>query len=135
MSTSGRWYWFDGRIPRSTYWACVVGMFILWVAIFLLVSALAILTSSVFLPTSLFYIGIVLLIYFVLVVSIKRCHDRNKSAWWVLMSFIPLVGPIWAFVELGCLAGTNGENRYGDDPRRQDNLMAHDRTSQSDSEL
>ena len=124
MSPSGKWFWFDGRIPRSTYWACVVVMFIPAFALpILLVSGL---------PVIFYVLGIAVLSYFGFVVTIKRWHDRNKSAWWVLISFIPLVGPIWTFVELGCLAGTDGENRYGDDPRRQDSLMAHHRTSQPD---
>lgn len=110
MSPSGLGFWFAGRIPRSTFWACVVAMFIATLALgLLLVTGL---------PTIIYYLLYAVLVYFGFVVSIKRWHDRNKSAWWVLISFIPLVGPIWAFVELGCLAGTDGENRYGDDPRR-----------------
>ncbi|MBA56842.1 MAG: DUF805 domain-containing protein [Pseudomonadales bacterium] len=52
-------------------------------------------------------------IWMSLAVQVKRWHDRDKSGWWVLISFIPLIGPIWAFVENGCLAGTSGENRFG----------------------
>jgi uncharacterized membrane protein YhaH (DUF805 family) len=29
---------------------------------------------------------------------------------------IPVIGAIWSFVELGCLAGTPGPNRFGEDP-------------------
>lgn len=43
----------------------------------------------------------------------KRWHDRNKSGWWNLISFIPIAGPIWAFIELGFLKGTPGANLYG----------------------
>lgn len=46
----------------------------------------------------------------------KRWHDRNKSAWWMLIVLIPVVGWIWAFVENGFLRGTVGPNQYGDDP-------------------
>lgn len=78
-------------------------------------------------------------------VSVKRLHDRNKSGWWVLFFLVlpgvldpvaraishspdhpngtalllelaNLVISIWAFVELGCLSGTAGENRFGPDP-------------------
>jgi uncharacterized membrane protein YhaH (DUF805 family) len=78
-----------------------------------------------------------------LAVSIKRLHDRDKSGAWL---WLFAVGPwacvilgvpasmghglgvgtlfvlagfaisIWAFVELGCLAGTAGPNRFGPDP-------------------
>lgn len=119
----GRWYWFDGRIPRSTFWDCTIGLF---------VTGLVIGPLYVFGFAPIIYIlSIAVLTYLWLIVNIKRWHDRNKSAWWVLISCIPLVGPIWVLVELGCLAGTDGDNRYGKDPRRQYNLMAHHRASPS----
>jgi uncharacterized membrane protein YhaH (DUF805 family) len=49
-------------------------------------------------------------------IHVKRWHDRGKSGWMLLVNFIPIVGPIWAFIETGCLPGTPGPNQYGDDP-------------------
>ncbi len=46
----------------------------------------------------------------------KRYHDRNKSAWWVLIILVPVVGPIWNFIECGFLPGTAGSNQFGPDP-------------------
>src|SRR3546814_14546367 len=51
-----------------------------------------------------------------IVIAIKRWHDRDKSGWWILIVLIPIVGPIWALVENGFLAGTAGPNRFGPDP-------------------
>jgi uncharacterized membrane protein YhaH (DUF805 family) len=75
-----------------------------------------------------------------LAVGVKRLHDRDKSGWWILLLWLgpgflggsqavtPDLGggfifslaataiAIWAFVELGCLPGTAGPNRYGPDP-------------------
>jgi uncharacterized membrane protein YhaH (DUF805 family) len=51
-----------------------------------------------------------------LAINIKRWHDRDKSGWWILISLIPFVGPIWALVEVGFLPGTPGPNQYGPDP-------------------
>jgi len=71
--------------------------------------------------------------------STKRLHDRDKSGWWLLafcalpvaLSYIndvestglpqlfqlaKLVFSIWGFVELGCLQGTAGPNRFGPSP-------------------
>lgn len=39
----------------------------------------------------------------------KRCHDRGRTAWFILISFIPIVGAIWFLVELGILRGTQGK--------------------------
>ena len=46
----------------------------------------------------------------------KRFHDRGKSAWWVLISLVPILGFIWILIDLGILKGTEGENRFGPDP-------------------
>ena len=51
-----------------------------------------------------------------IMLHIKRCHDRDKSGWWCLLLLIPVVGTIWAIIDLGVLAGTLGENRFGPDP-------------------
>ena len=48
--------------------------------------------------------------------SAKRLHDRGKSAWWLLLLFVPLFGFLWLLVELPFLPGTAGENSYGPDP-------------------
>jgi hypothetical protein len=48
-----------------------------------------------------------------LAVQAKRWHDLNKSAWHILVNLIPLVGPIWAFIQTGLIPGTPGSNRYG----------------------
>jgi uncharacterized membrane protein YhaH (DUF805 family) len=109
--------------------------------------------------------ALVLLMYYIaFAVTAKRLHDRNKSAWWMLIFYLlPLLlniptylmlpeylhmmqqaitaaqnhlpppqapqNPVatltngaatiislWAFVELYCLPGTTGPNKYGADP-------------------
>ena len=48
-----------------------------------------------------------------LVSNIRRYHDRNKSGWWLLFGFIPLIGALWQIIELGFLSGTPDDNDYG----------------------
>ena len=48
--------------------------------------------------------------------QVKRWHDRGKPGKMVFINFIPVVGIIWALIELGCLRGTVGPNLYGPDP-------------------
>ena len=55
------------------------------------------------------------LLWSALAVSVKRWHDRNKSGWWALVQFIPLIGWIWTLIENGLRRGTVGRNRFGDD--------------------
>jgi len=47
----------------------------------------------------------------------KRCHDRNKSGWWVLLAYVPVIGSLWTFIELGLVRGTRGPNRFGPESR------------------
>ena len=48
-------------------------------------------------------------------VLIKRCHDRDKTGWFVLLFLVPLLN-LWPAIELYFLRGTTGTNRFGDDP-------------------
>jgi hypothetical protein len=57
----------------------------------------------------------ILIIWPSLAVQAKRWHDLDKSAWWICINFIPILGSIWAFIELGFRKGTAGENRFDPD--------------------
>jgi Na+/H+ antiporter NhaC len=47
-----------------------------------------------------------------LVVMIRRLHDRNKSGWWILLCLIPIVQIFMAFYLLFA-RGCNRANRFG----------------------
>lgn len=49
-------------------------------------------------------------------VSIRRLHDSNRSGWWMLISFIPLIGFIVLLVFM-LLGSTPGNNQYGANPK------------------
>ncbi len=51
-----------------------------------------------------------------LAVTIRRLHDSNRSGWWLLISFVPLVGSFVLFI-FYLLDGTAGDNRFGPDPK------------------
>lgn len=51
-----------------------------------------------------------------LAVTVRRLHDQDKSAWFILVNLIPYVGGLIMLV-LSFLPGTDGENQYGPDPR------------------
>ena len=52
----------------------------------------------------------------VLAIQAKRWHDIDRSAWWILISFVPIIGPVVTFYRTFVLSGTDGPNRYGEDP-------------------
>ena len=51
-----------------------------------------------------------------LAVFVRRLHDADRSAWWILIGLIPLLGSIVLLVFL-VTEGTRGENDHGPDPR------------------
>ncbi len=53
-------------------------------------------------------------------VGIRRLHDTDKSGWWLLIAFIPLLGAIVLLVFFA-IEGTRGENRFGPDPKAGEN--------------
>lgn len=51
-----------------------------------------------------------------LAVTIRRLHDINKSGFWLLIGFVPVIGAI-ALLVFMCLDGTPDSNRFGDSPQ------------------
>lgn len=94
----------EGRIPRGLWWAALL--------VYAVPAGLLLMFIQRSSPELAFPFQILLGIPFILVNG-KRFHDRNKSAWWVLIGLIPVIGGLWIFIECGCLAGTPGPNRFG----------------------
>jgi len=51
--------------------------------------------------------------------TVRRLHDSDKSALYLLFYLLPFFGPIVVFV-LMCIPGTQGPNQYGPDPLTSD---------------
>src|SRR5207244_826126 len=49
--------------------------------------------------------------------AVRRLHDTDRSGWWFLIVFIPIIGII-VFLVWACTKGTAGDNRFGPDPLR-----------------
>lgn len=111
-----RWmlFSFSGRIPRRIYWGVSIGatvaLYALLFLVLVILDGLRFNAEVVLLPMAFLFMWISL------AVKAKRWHDHNKSGWWTLIGFVPIVGPLWIFIELGCLRGTRGPNRFGPDP-------------------
>lgn len=46
-------------------------------------------------------------------VGVRRLHDVDRSGWWLLLSFIPLIGAL-VLLYWNVQPGTPGPNRFGD---------------------
>ena len=100
-----------GRIGRQRWWLWGVAMplgMALYLTVLLRVVGVAPRYTEVLVNLLLFWPAIA--------VSVKRWHDRDKSGWWVLVAFVPVVGWIWALVQNGMLRGDAGPNRFGPPP-------------------
>lgn len=82
---------FNGRARRKEYWFFNLAYVIIYVVAILLDSILG---SKGILP-ALVTLGLVIPM---IAVQIRRLHDISKSGWWVLISFIPLIGSILLLV-------------------------------------
>ncbi|MGH6983651.1 MAG: DUF805 domain-containing protein [Stellaceae bacterium] len=121
MSKTGRLGWnqllfaVEGRATRFDYW-------MRWVLPYFIGALIAAFLDDVLgtvNPTG--GVGVIMVIYIIaavwpnLAVGIKRCHDRGRSGWFLLIGLVPLLN-LWLAVELMFLRGTVGLNRFGPDP-------------------
>ncbi len=105
---------FQGRIGRKAFWlttliATVVASLIIG-AIFTGLAYTEISETGLIFILAILYIPMT---WIGLAIQLKRWHDRNKSGWWVLIMFVPVIGPLWALIETGFLAGSPAANDYG----------------------
>jgi uncharacterized membrane protein YhaH (DUF805 family) len=113
---------FDGRVSRTPYWLVLLTVLLIDALTFFLIDGFELLDGDAMDferkgPGRFWALLVVVPSLWVgLVVSVKRWHDRNKSAWWILIGIIPVIGWLWSLIETGFLPGTNGANRFGADP-------------------
>jgi uncharacterized membrane protein YhaH (DUF805 family) len=48
-------------------------------------------------------------------VFVRRLHDTDRSGWWLLLLFVPLIGAI-VLIVWACTKGKQGYNGFGRDP-------------------
>lgn len=101
---------FQGRARRAEYWYFVLYNLLISMAIGIIGTMFDDQTKGlsnlyaliVFLPS--------------LALDVRRLHDVGKSAWWLLLLLIPVIGWIWLFV-LYLTDSQPGANKYGPNPK------------------
>lgn len=97
---------FSGRTSRSGYW---------WFYLFyILVLVGASIIDAVIKVPILAGLAVLALFLPTLAVLVRRLHDTDRSGWWVLISFVPLVGGI-VLIVFACI-DSGPPNKYGDGP-------------------
>ena len=109
LATLKKYADFSGRARRTEYWLFVL---------FSMVIAMVLGVVDYVLGTP----GIIGLIFALAIlipsiaVGVRRLHDTDRSGWWLLIAFIPIIGTIALLVFL-LLDSNSGENRFGSSPK------------------
>jgi uncharacterized membrane protein YhaH (DUF805 family) len=120
---------FDGRARRKEYWFfalfnCLIGFVIMLIAS-LVIGATGVRAddpaAAGFLASYFAGMGIVGLYSLAvlipgLAVTVRRLHDTNRSGWWILISFVPVVGGIILLIFM-LTDSQPGPNQYGPNPK------------------
>lgn len=106
---------FNGRAKRGEYWYFFLFQVVVSFPLFILQYAWSSLGLSALVTIFSIICGLFILATILpgLSVAVRRLHDINKSGWFVLISFIPLIGAI-VLLYLLAQQGTEGPNKYGD---------------------
>ena len=106
---------FEGRARRKEYW-----FFVLFNVLAIIVLEILDVVLGTFsqetgfgLLSGLYAIAVLLPS---LAVTVRRLHDTDRSGWWILINFIPLIGAIVLLI-FTLLDGTPGSNRFGPNPK------------------
>ncbi|HYM71948.1 MAG TPA: DUF805 domain-containing protein [Stellaceae bacterium] len=99
----------SGRISRSQFWLrAILPIWGIWTILYIITVSMAIGESTV--GAGIF--GFLLVIYTLVIIwpafatYIKRIHDRNKSAWFILIPLIPgvLLSIVWSVALIGAVS-------------------------------
>ena len=98
----------QGRCDRQQYWLFgVLPYVILWVVLLSLARGLLVDRYAL-------YILLLLALWPLVTIQVKRYHDLDMSGWFALLLLLPFLGKVMAVV-IGILPGKPGDNRYGPD--------------------
>lgn len=110
---------FSGRARRAEYWWFILATILVSIVLGVIDGLLGlggefgllgnIWSLAIFLPS--------------LAAGARRLHDTDRSAWWLLIMLLPLIGVI-VLIVFFAQKGTDGANRFGPDPLRGDRAAA-----------
>ncbi len=106
---------FSGRARRSEYWYFVLFYFLFAIGLALIdgITGTFNQASGMGLLSGLLTLGLLIPS---ISVGVRRLHDTDRSGWWLLIAFIPLIGAIVLLVF--CAQDSSpGDNRFGANPK------------------
>lgn len=95
---------FDGRAQREEYWMYTL----IYIVIYIVLATVDYMLHMKFL-SSIFSLALLIP---GLAVAARRLHDINRSGWWQLLVFIPIIG--WIILLIWYITDSDsGSNQYG----------------------
>lgn len=106
---------FSGRARRKEYWMFTLFHYLAIIILFVIDGITGSLDSeSGFgLLSALYILGTIIP---GLAVTVRRLHDSGRTGWWLLLYFIPLIGPLTIFI-FTVFDSDLSTNEYGDNPK------------------
>lgn len=107
----GQYFTFSGRASRSEFWYfalfCLLAAFVLGIVDVMVFGSLV--EDGITPLSNLFSLAILIP---QIAIAVRRLHDIDRTGWWYLFLFVPVVGIITLLV-FWCSQGTQGRNRFG----------------------
>ena len=107
---------FSGRARRKEYWMFALVNIIIAVLLGIIEAALGIRGGREQYQSVLGGLYSLAVLLPTLGVTVRRLHDTGRSGWWILLSFIPLIGSLIVLFFL-VQDSEPGEKRYGPNPK------------------
>ncbi|TMP28199.1 DUF805 domain-containing protein [Pseudoalteromonas rubra] len=106
---------FKGRARRKEYWLFMLCNLIVMIVLGLIDMMLGLYSeeAGVGLVSGLYALAVIIPS---IAVGVRRLHDIGRSGWWLLLTFVPLVGPLVLLV-FNVMDSKPGENEYGPNPK------------------
>ena len=101
---------FSGRATRSQYWMFSLILFGMLIVALMIDQAFGDTTTDE--PAGVIT-GLGYLVHLVpsIAVGVRRLHDTDRSGWWLLAVFVPLIGQLAVLIFM-CLPSSPGRNRF-----------------------
>lgn len=109
---------FSGRARRAEYWWFILATILVSIVLGIVDAVIGF--GEFGLLSNLWSLAILLPS---LAAGARRLHDTDRSAWWLLIMLLPLIGVI-VLIVFFAQKGTDGANRFGPDPLRGDRAAA-----------
>ena len=130
----GRLFSVSGRIPRGAFWGTTILLGILTLFVCLMTSLIVAPGAHFYVPgggvkhiaDSLFAVPnanvyvltfriawLLAVAWIAIALQLKRCHDLEKTGWFVLINLVPVIGTSLALLVLGFRKGASGPNKFG----------------------